>query len=182
MRWYRKYCSDAHVVIDIDGKYDKKGNFEITGDTEIKEYRTKEIAEAEALILWQSLTNKEQKERRIIAGLVHKYVDDGCINYWEDDFLIEYAVYEPKPALKNDYYIGNFEGFDVIYCEETKSFILDNEGDPVASEEYDITEMFDIDEEELLKMSDLHLASQKELENLMNYSSGFKFWIEAKEV
>ena len=78
-------------------------DFEITGDTEIKEYRTKELADAEALILWQSLTSKEQKERRIIAGLVHKYVDDGCINYWEDDFLIEYAVYEPKPDLKNNY-------------------------------------------------------------------------------
>ena len=84
--------------------------------------------------------------------------------------------------MKNTYYIGSFEGYKLIYCEETKSFILDNEGDPVASEEYDITEMFDLDEEELLKLSDLHLASQKELENLMNYSSGFKFWIEAKEV
>lgn len=84
--------------------------------------------------------------------------------------------------MKNTYCIGNFEGYKLIYCEETKSFILDNEGDPVASEEYDITEMFDFEEEELLKMSDLHLASEKELKNLMNYSSGFKFWIEAKEV
>jgi len=83
--------------------------------------------------------------------------------------------------MKNTYYIGNFEGYKLIYCVEAKSFILDNEGDPVASEEYDITEMFDIDEEELLKMSDLHLASEKELEDLMSYSSGFKFWIEAKE-
>ena len=82
--------------------------------------------------------------------------------------------------MKHTYYIGSFEGYKLIYCEETKSFILDCEGDPIASEEYDITEMLDIDEEELLKMSDLHLASEKELENLMNYSSGFKFWIEAK--
>lgn len=96
MRWYRKHCSDAHVVIDIDGKYNKRGDLEITGDIDIKEYDTREKSEAEALILWRSLTSNEQKERVIIAGLVHKYVDDDCINYWEDDFLFEYIIYETK--------------------------------------------------------------------------------------
>lgn len=84
--------------------------------------------------------------------------------------------------MKNTYFIGNFESFKVIYCKETNSYILDTEGDPVASEEYSLTEMFNTDDElEILRNIDLTLASQKELKNLMNYSSGFKFWIEAKE-
>lgn len=84
--------------------------------------------------------------------------------------------------MKNTYFIGNFESFKVIYCKETNSYILDTEGDPVASEEYSLTEIFNTDDElEILRNIDLTLASQKELEDLMNYSSGFKFWIEAKE-
>ena len=84
----------AHVVIDIDGKKDKGGNFVITGDIAIIEYPTKEMAEREALDLSQQLTIKEKKERRIIAGLVNKTVDDdGDISYWNDDYLNEYISY-----------------------------------------------------------------------------------------
>mgnify|MGYP007112008321 FL=1 len=49
------------------------------------------MAEREALDLWQHLTINEKKERRIIAGLVNKTVDDdGDISYWNDDYLNEY--------------------------------------------------------------------------------------------
>lgn len=85
--------------------------------------------------------------------------------------------------MKNTYYIGNFNGYYVIYCEETKSYILDTEGDPVASEEFSLNEMFGTDDElDILRKIDLSLATEKAVVALMDYSSGFKFWIEAKEV
>jgi len=91
-------------------------------------------------------------------------------------------IIEAGVKMKNTYFIGNFESFKVIYCKETNSYILDTEGDPVASEEYSLTEMFNTDDElEIIRNIDLTLANQNALEDLMNYSSGFKFWIETKE-
>ena len=84
--------------------------------------------------------------------------------------------------MKNTYYIGNFEGFKTIYCEETRSYIVDTGGDPVASEEYDFMEMFSLeDEAEIFKIAEMKKATYDELEDFMDYSSGFKFWVEIKE-
>ncbi len=87
-----------------------------------------------------------------------------------------------REEMKNTYSIGNFNGYKVIYCKETDTYILDTEGDPVTSEEFSLNEMFGTDDElDILRNIDLTLANQKALEDLMNYSSGFKFWIETKE-
>ena len=88
-----------------------------------------------------------------------------------------------RQPLNNTYYIGNYKSYKVIYCEETKSYILDTEGDPVSSEEYSLYQMFGIDDElEILKEIDLTLSTEKAINDLMNYSSGFRMWIEAKEI
>jgi len=87
-----------------------------------------------------------------------------------------------REEMKNTYYIGNFNGYKVIYCKETDTYILDTEGDPVASEEFSLNEMFGTDDElDILRKIDLSLSTEKAIVALMNYSSGFKFWIETKE-
>lgn len=85
--------------------------------------------------------------------------------------------------MKNTYYIGKFDGYNVLYCEETKSYILDTEGDPVASEEYSLKEIFQTnDEEEIFEEASLHIAETEEIIELLEASSGFKNWVAMKEI
>lgn len=82
--------------------------------------------------------------------------------------------------MKNTYFIGEFEGYLAIYCEDTDTYALDTEGDPCFSEDTPLEDMFGTDDAQAIAdMCDFVEATDEDIAAIN--SDGIKDWIKAKE-